>query len=111
MAAETSTERSALNDDELIARWIEPDPNHSGAYNVWIVEYSVPVWALIGHLDAVENSVDRVDQDYAIPVETDRAARASYRKKKENKDGRTGAKKGELAVMLVLVISSSGVQS
>src|SRR5258708_32970211 len=97
MAAETSTERSALNDDELIARWIEPDPNHSGAYNVWIVEYCVPVWALIGYLEAVENSVDRVAQDYDIPVEAVRAAMAYYRKNKEIIDARLGANMGDFA--------------
>src|SRR5438445_323822 len=48
MAAEISPQTATPDEDaELIARYIEADPNRRGAYNVWIVDYCVPVWALI----------------------------------------------------------------
>ena len=43
-----------LSDEELIRRYIEQNPNHPGRANVRIVGYGTPVWALIGHLEALE---------------------------------------------------------
>jgi uncharacterized protein (DUF433 family) len=91
MTRNTATESSELEDADLIARWIEPDPNRPGAYNVWIVEYCIHVWALIGHLEAVDNCVDRVAEDYDIPVEAVRAAVDYYRAHKEIIDARLAA--------------------
>jgi uncharacterized protein (DUF433 family) len=91
LAADTSTENSKLNDADLIARWIEPDPNRPGTYNVWIVEYYIHVWALIGQLEARDNSVELVAEDYDIPVEAVRAAVAYYRQHKEIIDARIAA--------------------
>ena len=92
MATEASTQNSSVNDDDtLVAQWIEPDPNRPGAYNVWVVDYCVHVWAIIGYLEAVSGNIDRVAEDYDLPVDAVRAAVAYYRQHKEIIDARLAA--------------------
>jgi uncharacterized protein (DUF433 family) len=84
MATDKSTENAALNDDaDVIARWVEPDPNRPGAFDVRIVDYGVHVWALVGYLEAVNGDINRVAKDYDLPIDAVRAALAYYRQHKE----------------------------
>ncbi len=57
------------------------DPNRPGLQRARLVEYGIPVWALIGYMADVDDeaAVERTAHDYRIPVEAVRAAVAFYR--------------------------------
>lgn len=67
-----------MDTNDLIAQWLEEDPSRPGASGARIVNYGVPVWALIGHLRAVELKPWLVAQDYDLPQEAIDAAIAYY---------------------------------
>jgi uncharacterized protein (DUF433 family) len=67
-----------MNEDDLIARWIAEDPDRPGAANARIAAHGVHVWALIGHLRAVEGKPWVVADDYELPVEAVEAAVVYY---------------------------------
>ena len=67
-----------IADDQLIERYIEPDPQHPGDEDVRIVGTGVPVWALIAYLQAAGGDVHRVADDYELPLDAILAARAYY---------------------------------
>lgn len=69
-----------MHGDELIARWIEPNPNRPGADEVRLVERGVSVWAIIGEYVAADGYIDQVMQDYAVSRESVEAALAYYRR-------------------------------
>jgi uncharacterized protein (DUF433 family) len=48
-----------------------------------IVEFCGPVWALIGQLEARDDTTDLVAEDHALPLEAVQAAVAYYRTHKE----------------------------
>ena len=75
----------------LIDAWIEPDPYRAGEANARIREYGVHVWALIGHLWGMGGDVDQVAQDYDVPVDAVRAARAFYARHSTIIDARIAA--------------------
>ena len=60
------------------------DPIRPGVERARLVEYGIPVWALIGHMGARNGEVEDGDiiqtaDDYMIPEEAVRAAVAYYR--------------------------------
>ena len=80
--APTMNERPAQDHarhQELIERWIEPNPYRPGPDNVRVRDYGVPVWALVGHALATRRPPEQVASDYAIPPEAAEAALAYYR--------------------------------
>ncbi len=60
-----------------LKRWIEPNPFSPGPQEAQLVEYGVPVWALIAHLRVVSDHL-QVAEDYEVPVEAVEAALAYY---------------------------------
>jgi uncharacterized protein (DUF433 family) len=56
-----------LSAAELIARYIEPNPHRPGAADVRLVDYGVPVWALVGHYLAIDEDAAQVAADYHLP--------------------------------------------
>jgi uncharacterized protein (DUF433 family) len=62
----------------LIERYIEPDPFRPGPGEARLKEYGVPVWALVGHMNAVHGRVAQVAEDYDLPKEAVEAALAFY---------------------------------
>ena len=76
---------------ELIERWIEQSPRGSDPAEARLVAFGIPVWALVGYLEAVENDVARVADDYEVPREAVEAALAYYRRHREVIDARTAA--------------------
>ena len=85
VAARDATNGKASDDRQrqLIAKWIEPDPNRPGAFDARLREYFVHVWALIGHAKATGRSPAEVADAYGIPAEAAEAAFAYYAQQPE----------------------------
>ena len=79
---------TAVNDDELIARYIEPNPYHPTLDAARVRQYGVSVWAIIAHLHIVGDDVMQVAADYDLPREALEAAIAYYRRYKDLIDAR-----------------------
>ena len=77
-----------MNEQELIARHIEPDSCRSAPHEARLVEHGVSVWALVAYLDVVNGDVRQVAEDYDVPVEAVQAALAYYHRHKDLIDAR-----------------------
>jgi len=88
------------NDDaQLIERHIELNPHKPWLAEARLKQSGVAVWALVGHLPAVDGDVDRVAAEYAIPREAVEAALAYYRRHQALIDARLDANRtDEMAV-------------
>ncbi len=69
----TASERRAL-----IARNIAPDPHHPGIAHYQLRESAISVWALVAYYETVGHDLNRVADDYDVPIEQVRAALAFY---------------------------------
>jgi uncharacterized protein (DUF433 family) len=68
-----------MDDDALIARYVEDDPRRPGPANARLTDSGVPIWALIGYLHAAAGGDTRqAAEDYRVPVDAVRAAVAYY---------------------------------
>jgi len=85
----TLKEREAI---ALIERHIEEDPSRPGPADARLIQYGVPVWTLIGSVQAVDGEAERVSQDYQLPVEAVEAAIIYYLRHKAAIDARLAAK-------------------
>ena len=81
-------------EQELIERWIEQQPRRPDSAEARLVEFGVPVWALVGYLEAVDDDVAQVAADYEVPREAVEAALAYYRQHRQV----IGAHSGECCV-------------
>ncbi len=79
---------------QLIARWIEPHPYKRSAAEARLKESKISVWAIIGQLRAEGRDVQRVAEDYLIPVEAVEAALAYYQQHQAVIDDRLVANGG-----------------
>ena len=77
-----------LQEQELIARHIEPNPHRSGPHEARLKEYGVSVWALVGYWKGTNGDVAEVAEAYDVPSEAVEAALAHYRRYKELIDAR-----------------------
>ena len=77
-----------MNEQELIARHIEPDSCRSAPHEARLVEHGVSVWAIIAYLGVVNGDVKQVAEDYDVPVEAVQAALAYYQRYKDLIDAR-----------------------
>jgi uncharacterized protein (DUF433 family) len=75
----------------LIARYIEPNPDRPGVDDARLVAYGVPVWALIGHYDAIGRDAAVVARGYRVRLEAVQAALAYYERHKAVIDARIAA--------------------
>jgi hypothetical protein len=84
------TEDESVNDEQLIAQYLDVDDDGSpgGVADVRLRSYGVPIWALIGHLQAVQDNVEQVAADYMIPRPAVEAAIAFYKCHKAYIDAR-----------------------
>jgi uncharacterized protein (DUF433 family) len=64
--------------DNLIMRHIGPHPSDSGIDEYWLKEPGIPVWAIIGSMQANDNDADDVATLYHISREEVEAAWAFY---------------------------------
>ena len=67
-------------DEALIDRWIEPNPHKRRVDEAWLKDSAVPVWAIIGYLEAASGDIEQVAVDYDVPREAVDAALAYYRR-------------------------------
>jgi uncharacterized protein (DUF433 family) len=81
----------AISDQELIQKYIEPNPYRPGPADARIVDYGVSVWALVGYWRVVGEDVARVAEDYELPREAVAAAIAYYRENSEAIESRLAA--------------------
>jgi uncharacterized protein (DUF433 family) len=78
--SENGVVSTKLSDDELIERYIEPNPHGRGRANARVIPSWVPVWALIGNLPASNYDPRDLADAYKISVEEVEAALAFYRR-------------------------------
>ncbi len=64
--------------DSLIARHIGPHPSNRGTDEYWLKESGIPVWAIIGSMQANRHDADDVATLYHISREEVEAAWAFY---------------------------------
>jgi uncharacterized protein (DUF433 family) len=81
MTSETASE-------EMIARWVQPNPHKEGPAEAWLPASGVSVWVLINQLHLDGWKVERVAKDYQLPLEAVKAAVAYYERHKEIIDAR-----------------------
>ena len=74
--------------DELVAQYIEENPHRPGLDEARLKQYGVAVWALIGHLPAVDGDVSQVAENYQVPLEAVQAALAYYERHRPLIDAR-----------------------
>jgi uncharacterized protein (DUF433 family) len=67
-----------MSDEELIARYIEPNPHKPTLAEAWLKESAIPVWALIGSLPGVDHDPGALAEAFGIPIEAVQAALAFY---------------------------------
>jgi uncharacterized protein (DUF433 family) len=77
-----------MSDDELIARYIEPNPYKSGAAEARLAESGVSVWAVIMNYHAVGRDPERVAYEYDLSPEEVCAALAYYERNRAAIDAR-----------------------
>jgi uncharacterized protein (DUF433 family) len=80
-----------LQEDQLINTYIEVNPHKPWLAEARLKDYGVPVWAIVGHLPAVEDDVEQVAADYEIPIEAVNAALAFYHRHQALIDARLAA--------------------
>jgi uncharacterized protein (DUF433 family) len=84
-----------VDDEGLIATYIEPNPYRPGEDEACLKDYGVPVWALIGYLQTPGADIERVAADYDVPIEAVQAARAYYHRYQAPIDARIAANNAE----------------
>ena len=78
-------------DQALIDRWIRPHPHKRGTGEAVLAESYVPLYALVGYLEAVKGDAEQVAQSYGVPREAVDAALAHYRRYRALIDARIAA--------------------
>lgn len=77
--------------DELIERYIEPNPLTGSKAEARLRDSKVAVWALAGYLQNGESDLARAAMDYHLPREAIEAALEYYRRHKVLIDDRVAA--------------------
>jgi uncharacterized protein (DUF433 family) len=58
-----------MDEEALIAKYIEPNPHRPGRDEVRLREYGVPVWSLVGYLEGYDWDIDRIAKAFKVPRE------------------------------------------
>lgn len=83
MAVQEKDER--LDADDLIEKWIEPNPHRAGGGYARVKAYGVSVWILVSYLQGPGADIAKAAQDYDMPEEAVQAALAYYERNERNK--------------------------
>jgi uncharacterized protein (DUF433 family) len=75
-------------DEELVARWIEPNPHKPRPAEAWVLPRHVSVWAVIRQLELDAWKVKCVAEGFELPVEAVEAAIRYYRRHRADVDAR-----------------------
>jgi hypothetical protein len=67
-----------LEGGEILGVHIGVDPHRTGLGRVRLIDFGVPLWALVAHLQSVEGNIEQTAIEYNVPVEAVRAAKAYY---------------------------------
>lgn len=70
--------RTVADEEQLIEKWIEPDPWKPGVEEARVKQYSMNVWAIIGYLGGDEGNIEAVARSCDLPLEVVEAAVAYY---------------------------------
>jgi hypothetical protein len=68
------------DEQDLIARWIEPDPHDRMANRSWIVDHAVSVLAVVLRWQALAGDIEAVARVLQVPVDAVEAALTYYRR-------------------------------
>jgi uncharacterized protein (DUF433 family) len=79
---------NAATEQQLILRWITPNPHKPGPADAWVLPGHVSVWAVIRQLELEGGDPASVTEVYELPVEAIEAARAYYLQHKRAVDAR-----------------------
>jgi uncharacterized protein (DUF433 family) len=82
---------SGEQDQQLMTRWIEPQPWKQDVAEARLRKSNISVWAIVGYLQMVDGDVERTARDYRIPGEAVEAVLAYYRQHREALDARLAA--------------------
>lgn len=74
--------------EQLIARWIEPNPHKPGSAEALVLPRRISVWALIELWRLDGKSLPDVAEAYDLPLEAVQAAVSYYRRHKAEVDAR-----------------------
>lgn len=77
----------SVNDQQLIDQFIQIDAA-GGCADARVMNYGVPVWALVGYWQVNGRDIDVVAKDYELPREAVQAAMAFYERHREVIDAR-----------------------
>ena len=80
-----------MTDRQLIGEYIEPSPAKPGLAEARLVTHGVPVWAIVGYLEALHENARRVADDNDLPLDAMNAAIAYSRAHKTLIDDRIAA--------------------
>jgi uncharacterized protein (DUF433 family) len=80
-----------MTDDELIAKYVEPNPDGRGLDEARLKPSHVSVWAIVGYYEAYNGKIAEVAKGFDVPDEAVEAAMAYYRKHKCLIDNRIAA--------------------
>lgn len=86
---------------ELIEKHINPNPQERGFDDAQTLEAPVPVWAIIGELEAGKGDLQYAAESYRISVQSVRAALAYYWRYRSMIRGRMAANSGDPALLVV----------
>ena len=78
-------------DKDLVARYVELDPNRPSLDEARLVGSGVNVWAIVGYLRVTNGDVQQTAHDYDVPEEAVEAALAYYRRHRSRIDARIAA--------------------
>ena len=77
-----------MTDDDLIAQWIEPNPNKPWPAEARLKGYAIPIWAIAADLRVERADLAQIAAEYIAPQEAIAAAAAYYRRHRCEIDGR-----------------------
>lgn len=78
MATSNVSTRIPVEGGEIVGVRIGLDPHRPGLDRMRLIDYGVPLWALVAHLQGVGGDIDQAASDYNIPIEAVRATTMYY---------------------------------
>jgi uncharacterized protein (DUF433 family) len=77
-----------VTEEELISRYIEPNPHKSTLAEAWLVGSAIPVWAIIGSVPGIGDDPSALAGAFGVSVDEIRAALAFYARHRSLIDAR-----------------------